>query len=288
MKINNLNALKLVSLVIGCLIFFQITFFILLLPAMAFNNQNKLIADLSTDPLTQKSAKSKTVLFGGIEHSEKLKPLPKMFKKGQSFVGISLKPELAAADLYWFQLPKWAGGTWQTQSETITTSTKLNAKLNEPLKCESTVPIGSQLDNKGDLWDCFIPNIINMANSNSGKIYSTDISCVQLSINNQKYVMKTVSRTNQVDNDQKIVQALQYEAIDIYTLNQANQLRDLVSVTWYDQDGNYLYNDERVKYFTLIAPFKPINEYDQINLNASFIEYLQNHGLQNLIPQLHH
>ncbi len=226
----------------------------------------------------------KDFLSASIEHSEHLPPMPKQFRTGCIFKGESLKPQKDSLPLYWYKIPDWSAGTWSCDSETIVESNNPKAVLNKPLKLEYTYVNGMQKDKKNNIWMGFVPNLTSTVEGQNSTIYFTETSKKFLYSKSDQYVVKTVARSIEVNKENFITQSHQSEAIDIISKEGENQVKDSVSVTWFDSDGNVLYRDERFKISHRVEPFKPMDKFKDIDLVDSFKNFLTDNGLSDLIP----
>ncbi len=130
----------------------------------------------------------------------------------------------------------------------------------------------------------FVPNLTSTVEGQNSTIYFTETSKKFLYSKSDQYVVKTVARSIEVNKENFITQSHQSEAIDIISKEGENQVKDSVSVTWFDSDGNVLYRDERFKISHRVEPFKPMDKFKDIDLVDSFKNFLTDNGLSDLIP----
>ena len=227
----------------------------------------------------------RTMLQGGVEHSETLEPIPNNLKSGANFNFNNLPP--ANTNLIWYQIPNWLGGEWQRKYVTIIDSTQ--PKVDPPGRkyAKQKNRYGAQVDNNGDIWDCIcLPRYRTINNEN--QLANIQTYATKVIESNNEHVIKT-AKAYEVYYDSysnQIVKSLQYESITTITKINPKKIKINSSTKFYTDNGQPYAEDTRVSTYDKIDSYKPQNiGPNGINLRSDFQAFLNKNNLLDLIPQ---
>ncbi len=229
------------------------------------------------------------VLQAGIEHSASLEPVPPYLRTGAIYDEKLLKSQVKSSRI-WYRIPNWLAGTWHRNYELILKSS--NPYLDTPGRkflSEGDLNYGYQVDKYNNIWDTTIlPSFwdINAHNQASEVTKGITFTYKPGDYRNPNYMYLQRDREicmNKFTN--RITKIRQNEEIHTITLMEPAVIRVLGSIKWFNDFGLPLYQDQRITFEKLKAPFTPVNFSETgEDLKADFIEYLKNHGLDDLIP----
>lgn len=228
----------------------------------------------------------KVTLKLGIEHADKLAPVPNKLQVGSTFDEKRLASDFSS--LKWYRIPKWLSGKWKRQNETIffehDFQTGQVSNSRRSVVSEQTADFGVQLDKKGHVWHC---NLATRGVSSQGNMRT--IALVELQepvrISSFEIVFKEVFTILEVlDRGNIISKAHKVESLTRYRPVKNGLLETSMSIKTYYQSGAPKNEQHNVSYDRVIKRFAPLNSYKGEDLKAGFIEFLKTTDRLDLIP----
>jgi hypothetical protein len=224
-------------------------------------------------------------LYGGVQHSEAVAPVPSGLMPGNAVVNQKLTP-----NNNWIQIPDWMAGTWQFKSETVTSLTSLlGQKFPKPpfkIHNEFTKKFGYQKDKNGGIWDYLkVPFSYTTTVDDGLKAYFVDNELEVLETTSNS----TIRRLFGMDSiynpvDQVITITQQKECLNKLTPMGDNLIRIDSSTKIFDMNGKPEVLKQSNVIGSLLKPYEQVDEEGGQNLKEMFVEYLQSHGKADLVP----
>jgi hypothetical protein len=232
-------------------------------------------------------AHAQMVLHGRIEHSDSLPPVDASLRPGVAIDTTKLKA-LTPNNL-WYRIPAWAAGTWHFEKQTnyfhYTYQTNDKLYLQDTFMARSDETRGWQKDFQGQIWEYCYNNYITETERNDAWSYHLVKYFEPLDVSEQSMTLKFVSTGILVDKTYQIIRcSSQTEAIQVYTPCAPGLIKVQLSIKSFDEEGKPIRMAKGLCYQMRVAPFSPWNVYRGKNMRALFAEYLQTHGMTNLIP----
>ncbi len=222
------------------------------------------------------------MLQGGVNISKELPAVPQQLKEGCVFREENLPP--MGTSQTWFWIPRWSAGTWhrETQTDFLPNGphTELSRTVNEQQR-------GHQVDSRGDIWN-------HLSLPSKSTVESDEFINWQIATASESLVMndsETLGRVRFVSiyvnkSDGRIAKVLQQEELRDARPDGSGGASVDVHKTIYDENGKLFTTINSHANYVLTRPFSPvsIDPATGLDLRKDFKQYLQSHGLVNLIP----
>lgn len=232
------------------------------------------------------SQSSGFTLHGGVEHSEKLPPVEKEFRRGAK-IDID-KPFVNNPNNHWYELPDWAVGNW-----TSTQSTKVYARdlrsgreLSAPETRHTKMDFswGFQADNRGHVWEFAKEPYTLIVDSSDHKVVKRILQREFLRADDAKVIVK-IRTDNVIVNkaDDKVIRSIQSENIQTCVPSPRECMTCTASYKLFDEQGKALEVGREVNISKKLSPFKSIDEYEGRNMTLLFREFMTSHGKGELL-----
>ncbi len=224
------------------------------------------------------------VLSRSIVTSKRLKAVSNNLKTGVNFDEKNLPKENQT--IQWYPIPKWLAGEWCRKTERILSKDNMYTSSPEFMS-QVTIMQGLQLDKDKNIWNYHSSPSITTINGSNISVKNIMVHYEILSKDNHKFITKTRSIQiciNKMTN--LIAKVQQNEIVSITQPLNNTQNQTYSKVQWYNEEGFYLSNDERVSVATKIKDFEIQPELENgENAFESFKNYLTKVGLSYLIPR---
>ena len=243
------------------------------------------------------------LLLGGIEHSDKLRPLEPGLRAGAQFDLVRLKS--LTPNNNWYKIPTWNAGNWHTETNTsfhtrkyqvdswenyLTSIGIRQSSSNKDLWEQATFTarsnerVGFQRDRSGQIWEFAYQNYVNEVEGDECIFVHFVREHTPIEITNDKVVIRYVGTECAVSkSSHRIGVARQKESINTYTSAGGNLLRCNYSVKTFDQDGKPERLADGIAMEIRTKLFEPRNLYEGQDMVKLFSEYLQSHGMEDLV-----
>lgn len=189
---------------------------------------------------------------------------------------------------YWFKIPNWHAGLWKSDFQTTYYSHDFNGAEN--LSTDTFEAIqerisGHQIDAAGNIWhfgrtnywsttECNLFNAFDLVKSHECSYEQNTIIEYSHSIE-----VRAFKKSN------RIFLVRQKECISILKKITPTFIRCDASIKYFDRDGKPLMHGKNLLDYKKISNFKKYDSLDGRNLKILFNEYLESHGMVDLIPQ---
>lgn len=237
------------------------------------------------DEIVKPVAKKPVKLFGIVEHSPELPPVPAHLKAGATINVAKLKA--LTPNNQWFRIPAWFAGTWETRNHT-TYYTQSLITGSESFPSDRQFAVGSgtagfQKDRKGDIWEFAYGEYLSIWKLDGGY----DLHLVHYreptEVTNNKVVMMFRSHQCLITAyTHRVLRTQQTESIQTYTPVGNGVVRVDASVKAFDEDGKPVRLSKILAYKRRKVPFQPWDKMDGRDMRKLFNEYLESHGLSDL------
>jgi len=224
-------------------------------------------------------------LYGGVQHSDTVAPVPDGLMPGNAVVDQKLTP-----NNNWILIPDWLAGTWQFKTETVTSLTALVKRKYPPtpfnIHNEFTKKFGYQKDKNGGIWDYLkVPFSYTTTLDEGLKAYFVDSELEVLSTTSDSTIRRLFGMDSVYSpKDQVISLTQQKECLNRLSPMGDNLIRIDSSTKIFDMHGKPEVTKESNVIGSLIKPFEQVDTDGTQNLKQMFIEYLQTHGKADLVP----
>ncbi|MBX9689379.1 MAG: hypothetical protein K2X27_21900 [Candidatus Obscuribacterales bacterium] len=232
------------------------------------------------------SAAKPYTLQGGIEHSEKLAPVEREFRRGAKVdvsKAVNLNPEN-----HWYQLPDWAVGNWTSIQATRTYAKDLRSSREqltpETRSTKMEFSWGFQKDKTGQVWEfAKEPYTLKLDNSEN-MVLKRVIHRQFLQADNSKVTLKLLTENVVVNkSNNQVVRTLQVENIQTCVPSPNDCMTCNASYKIFDEQGKAIELGKETNTARRISTFKPIDEYEGKNMPQLFKEFLSAQGRSDLI-----
>ncbi len=231
---------------------------------------------------SQERAQKTITLTGGIEHAERLPPVPPQIEPGAVYNMEKAKPVDE-----WYRLPNIMAGTWETYQRIDDNGMNLVDGSRLPRQVtpmHAVVEKGRQIDARGDIWDCYLTGTTRQSTLPGRTRNITGKQFKLLETTADSTLTETTSTQVDVDSDKgRIVQVLQVECIT-RTKCRSGSLFAVASVKTFSKNGTPTFLTQQKTEYHRVKEFVPVNEVNGRNLRDSFYAFLEAKGSQNLIP----
>lgn len=244
------------------------------------------------------------LLFGHLEHSQTLSPLAPALRAGAQFDVGNLKA--LTPNNYWYKIPLWSVGTWHKEtcttvhSQTFQPVDSLTISLasfglaempkNDDWETDTHLARddetwGFQKDRNGDIWEFVYNNYLTHTEGETTYTVSFVKDVQVLDVSDSKVTLKYLATSLLVGKySRRIGIARQTESIQTYSSAGGNMRRCEGSVKVFDENGQPESIDSIISVQLRTAPFHSWNMYHGRDMRALFAEYLNSHGMHDLIP----
>lgn len=248
--------------------------------------------------------KKRLVIQGHIQQLDHLAPVT-LFRVGDKFDESNL-PKAAGAIGYWFKVPNWLAGTWHhlgrvqiVSMKNLSKNQEMQHKREKYVTYENDEVVGFQKDKQGNIWTC-IPVPYVSRDTIKGIMNVNIIGAAEAveSADESVSIMLTAMTVSVNVSTKKIVSIAQRQSLQIYRPISSRTIEISTSAKFFDEVGSPIYSQE------LLAHNRRIHGYEElgylpmgsvvstvlpegvsgIDLRRSFISFLTEHDLQNLIP----
>ncbi len=227
------------------------------------------------------------VLKASVKHNVSLPPVPDYLKAGVKYDESILKSKKLTR--LWYRIPDWLAGTWLSKSQRIINSSYPFLNNSQGI-AEQEGCYGYEVDKLSHIWSfMMLPAYldINANNNEPVVVHSIIFYFKPLKLESRKFV--TMIKVYQVyvrKSDNIIEQTVQHESINTDKYINENTYQVISSNKWFDGQGKPTSVDTRESYSYRQKPFKEITEMPLAKeLREDFINYLNSHGLSNLVPK---
>lgn len=230
------------------------------------------------------------LLKGGVEHFEKMEPVPSYLKGGAKFDARELRK--LTPNNYWFKIPSWLAGEWKEGEFHITTRANLKTgSLSPPFTTHSAEIVhrwGVQVDRSGQIWDCrqcpFNQKVVNSDGKLQGYALTTTYSA-SIEPDNPFRIHRVFTLTNIDQAGDRVSSSWQHDQIQTYSPQDRDTIRFESSTKVFDENGIAISQQDYWQSHRQVASFKDVNFRDGQNLRDLFKEYLSSHGMADLLPE---
>lgn len=246
----------------------------------------QLAAAASEDTSANSNASQSFVLQGGVQHSEKLAPVEKEFRKGAR-VDLS-KTNTETPNNKWYQLPEWAAGKWSSIKATRTYARDLRSNREE-FSPETRVTKmefnwGFQKDKSGQVWEFAKEPYTLTVDNSENIILKRVIKREFLEADEGKVTLKLLTENVVVNKfNDRVLRTMQSENIQTCVPSPHECMTCTASYKIFDETGRAVELGKETNIAKRIAPFTPINEYEKKYMPDLFKEFLKAQGKQDLI-----
>lgn len=227
------------------------------------------------------------VLQGGVQHSEKLSPVEKEYRRGAK-IDLSATKQPAIVN-HWYPLPNWAVGKWTSikATRTYARDLKTNREQTTPESRSSKMDFnwGFQKDKTGQVWEfAKEPYILTVEHSDNvilKKVKKREF----LEADDTKVTLKLLTENVVVSKfTNSVIRTMQSENIQTCVPAPNDCMTCKASYKIFDEKGSPVELGEETNMARRVAPFKNIDEYEHKNMAELFKEFLQSEGKPDLIP----
>ncbi len=232
-------------------------------------------------------------LQGGIEHSVKLPPVDKAYRRGKT-IDLSKSGGIQETDQApanrWYQLPDWAAGKWISTRSTRTYAKNLRSNYEElsPKSREVKMDFswGFQQDASGHVWEYAKEPYTLVLESREHKLVKRILKRTFVSCTESSLLLKVLSENlivNPLNN--QIIKTVQVENIETCKPTANECMSCLASYKVFDERGQPLELGKETNIARRLAPFRSVDEYEGKNMKVLFNEFLSSEGMIELIRQ---
>lgn len=227
-------------------------------------------------------------LEGGVQHSEKLAPVEKEFRRGAK-IGKDFV-ERRDPKNHWYQIPDWAAGTWTSTLSTRTYARDLRSnrqlELPESRSTNMRFSWGFQRDKQGHVWEFAKEPYTLTLSSPEHKVIKRVLKRDFLQSDDKQVVLKLLTDNVIVNkNTDKVIKTVQVENIQVCQPSASECMTCNASYKIFDEDGTAVESGKEVNTSKRIEPFKNIDEYEGKNMRELFNEFLKAEGKPELLNQ---
>lgn len=226
-------------------------------------------------------------LQGGLEHTERVTPVNPTLRAG-STVDFGKLHALTPGNV-WSRIPNWAGGTWSTSSNTAYYHYNYEHNLKslhvDTFMDKSAETFGWQKDKNGDIWHFVGTDFYTV--SEGARDYSVDFHKVHeiLEQSEDRFVVHHLAtRALVAKTTKRVTRVYQAESINVYTRGKNGTLRCKNSIKSFDAQGYAASLQKGVSYEKQLRGFQSWDVYQKRDMYKLFAEYLNTHGMPDLIP----
>lgn len=228
-------------------------------------------------------------LYGGVQHSNALAPVPGEYRTG-SVLNVKRLKALTPNN-YWYKIPSWYAGTWESKNHTTYYEKNLSTGF-ESFPIDNTFAFGTetcgfQKDRSGQIWEYAYGKYLSVSRLEGGYVVSLVSEHEPLSLNEEEVVMRFRSRSFIVSEySAKILRVCQRESIQTYTSVGDGVKKVDASIKEFDEDGRATRLYKVMAYKRRRQPFHCWDSYEGMNMKKLFLEYLETHGMKDRCPLL--
>jgi hypothetical protein len=230
-----------------------------------------------------------TVLKGGVEHSDSLKPIESSLAPGQVYDPNNLPMVGAVETNRWYRIPDWLAGTWHKESQTdyfrYDYATRVTDTTTRTAPARSDGRWGTQMDEKGAVWqydptpftakvdsgDEYVVQLVRV----SEPVEATDKVFVRRSVDTQIRIEKATNRIKSVESGEQITQ---------YVPEGEQLVKRETSAKVFDDDGRPVLLGKSFAYENRIAPFQAQDTYQGKDMRVLFKKFLQSQNETAFLP----
>lgn len=243
---------------------------------------------LAAPLFADEEAKGETPVYlqGGVEHSEKLAPVEREFRHGAKVDMSKVKRETSVNQ--WYRLPAWAVGKWASIQATRTYARDLKTNREELAPETKTTKMefswGFQKDKSGQVWE-FAKEPYTLTVDNSQQVILKRILQREfLEADDSKVTLKLLTENVVVNKfNNEVMRTIRAENIQTCVPSPNECMTCNASYKIFDEQGKAIELGKETNTARRIAPFKPINEYENKDMPGLFKEFLQAQGKSDLI-----
>jgi hypothetical protein len=228
-------------------------------------------------------------LQGGVQHSEVLPQLIEDLRPGKVYSDdILLKSSTAANDI-WYHIPSWYAGVRHCEDEMIVyrydyKTDKTTQPMQKQLNRQDSTG-GYQKDRNNGIWDYKHLPMIQHVESDLVNAVLLVKSITPVKETDEQFVIKYEEVSISFDKrTNKIVRVVQQEQINTITSPEPGMLRVDASAKSFGWDGQPLRKEQSIIFSNVIKPFEQIDKLGDVDLKASFKDFLIANHKENLLP----
>ena len=237
----------------------------------------------------QPQATKPLVLQGSAEiHADALPPVDSRLQTGAIFDEQSLPKLQLNNDWYW--IPSWYAGEKHLETQTIMED--YDFRTGETVNASRTIlnrqdlAIGFQMDNEGNIWE--YRRAPYTATTDGGGNFTKTFVRIRdpIEVNQNRVVVRLVETSVLVDKQtNRIKRSLQEEQLNTYTPAGQGAMYMQTSIKGFGEDGRPQMQQKSVRNATQVAPFRPINTYNGMDMRWMFRDFMLAHGNAHLLPR---
>lgn len=265
-----------------------------------------LLASLSpawAQELSAQSSKGGAPLQGGVSHLEVIEPLQQGFRTGEVYDARRTPDNTEQG--FWYQIPAWSAGSWhgevshaviQNDDDFSAHHPKLrafgklltnpaNATREETRVTRNNENWGFQRDRNGGIWQFANSNYSSRTDNENSYSISFVRSKSVLKNTADEVRIKFIGTQIHIDaKTNRILSSLQVESIQTYTQLAHDERKDVASIKSFDENGKPVTVEVITSVQKRVKPFQIRNTLKGKDMFDSFVTYLKEHHLTNLVP----
>jgi hypothetical protein len=213
--------------------------------------------------------------------------VPKFLQAGATF---NEKDAVVSTNNVWYRIPNFLAGGWQCSEKTVTSSVNLSTgKSNYEPRTEefiSQLHLGFQQDNTGAYWQFENAPFLGHSIGPNDVVHYSYVQLLQpISCSEKKLVRRSVLTKAQVNGDQVVQTSQQSELIQSITPIEPGTVRQDTFARMLNSQGRAVWQNTSTVVFSRTKPYKPIDFSQGRNMKEMFRQYLESHGMANLVPR---
>lgn len=227
------------------------------------------------------------ILTGGIEHSEKLDPVPPQLQTGAIFTPQAI-PQLQPNN-EWYWIPMWYAGQKHADYEVVLQDYDFRSGQsitpNRTIINRQDIAIGFQPDKNGQIWE--FKRAPYQTVVDRGAFSQTMFVRIRdpLQVTANQVTIRLVQTSVMVDKQsQRILKTEQQEQINVYVPTAPGTVTVQTSIKSFGSDGLPLVQETSTRQIVDRAPFQPVDFYAGRDMRLLFREFMISHGYGNLLP----
>jgi hypothetical protein len=233
-------------------------------------------------------SKSKFVLRGQVQHSEKMPALGESMQAGANFSPNAI-PQ-AKYESSWFKIPIWFAGTFQTQQSFVDYvkdyATGKTARPNKAIASSGQEMHGFQQDAHGDIWHFYVQSGSSKSAQAGQTTYNTIDWYGPEYVSGDKVVMRILATSLIVDNNSGIiVDSFRREDLKTYEPIGVGVLKVSYTSKSFDSHGQARDLQNGYSIYRLASRFQPYDREGEQDYKQMFKDFLANEKLHELMPK---
>jgi len=218
----------------------------------------------------------------------KVPPVPKFLQAGATFN--EKEDAVPTPDNVWYRIPRFLAGHWQSAEKTLTSSVNLlTGKSNSDVRTEEFIGElhqGAQQDSTGAYWQFENAPFLGHSIGPNGVAHYSFVQLIEpISCSDDRFVRRVILTKAQVNGSQFVQTSQQVELIQSLTPLGPDNVREDTLARTLDSQGRPKWQNTSTVVYSMTRPYSPINRKDGRDMKEMFRQYLESHGMANLVPR---